>query len=171
MKLIIFSSLISLFSLIASQCDETKFNELRDSKEELLNIPLINGRCCKNKFTGEYKFNDKINSLFEIQNQNLECNTYIEKCVKTNLKDNILDISKCTSISTEVPFKCCHVKFKNQAGCYPLDIHKKKYFGWYKTFFKARYGLFDADEVKIECNSIFNNLSYLIIILFFSLIC
>jgi len=170
MKLIIFSSLISLFSLITSQCNETKFEESKESNE-LINIPLINGRCCKNKFTGEYKFNDKINSLFEIQNQNLECNTYIEKCINTNLKDNILDISKCTNIKTEVPFKCCHVKFKNQAGCYPLDIHKDKYFGWYKTFFRARYGLFDADEVKIDCNSIFNNLSYLIIILFFSLIC
>ena len=169
MKLIIFSSLISLFSLIASQCDETKFNELKDSKEELLNIPLINGRCCKNENNG-YEFNP-ITALFDIQSKNLECNTYIEKCVKTNLKDNILDISKCTSISTEPPFKCCHVKFKNQAGCYPLDIHKDKYFGWYKTFFRARYGLFDADEVKIVCNSIFNNLSYLIIILFFSLIC
>lgn len=169
MKLIIFSSLISLFSLITSQCDKAKFEESKESNE-LINIPLINGRCCKNNFTGEYEFKE-INSLFDIQNNNLECNTYIEKCINTNLNDNILDISKCTSISTEPPFKCCHVKFKNQAGCYPLDIHKKKYFGWYKTFFKARYGLFDADEVKIECNSIFNNLSYLIIILFFSLIC
>ena len=168
MKLIIFSSLISLFSLITSQsiqCDKANF----ENSINLINIPLINGRCCKNENNG-YEFNP-ITSLFDIQSKNLECNTYIEKCVKTNLKDNILDISKCTSISTEVPFKCCHVKFKNQAGCYPLDIHKKKYFGWYKTFFKARYGLFDADEVKIECNSIFNNLSYLIIILFFSLIC
>lgn len=168
MKLIIFSSLISLFSLITSQsiqCDKANF----ENSINLINIPLINGRCCKNENNG-YEFNP-ITSLFDIQSKNLECNTYIEKCVNTNLKDNILDISKCTSISTEVPFKCCHVKFKNQAGCYPLDIHKKKYFGWYKTFFKARYGLFDADEVKIECNSIFNNLSYLIIILFFSLIC
>ena len=168
MKLIIFSSLISLFSLITSQsiqCDKANF----ENSINLINIPLINGRCCKNENNG-YEF-DPIKSLFDIQSKNLECNTYIEKCVKTNLKDNILDISKCTSISTEVPFKCCHVKFKNQAGCYPLDIHKDKYFGWYKTFFKARYGLFDADEVKIECNSIFNNLSYLIIILFFSLIC
>lgn len=171
MKLIIFSSLISLFSLIASQCDETKFNELKDSKEELLNIPLINGRCCKNKNTNDYQFVKEIYSLFNIQNENCECNTYIEDCFNTDLKDNILDISKCTNIKTEVPFKCCHVKFKNQAGCYPLDIHKDKYFGWYKTFFRARYGLFDADEVKIVCNSIFNNLSYLIIILFFSLIC
>ena len=168
MKLIIFSSLISLFSLITSQsiqCDKANF----ENSINLINIPLINGRCCKNENNG-YEF-IPIKSLFDIQSKNLECNTYIEKCVNTNLKDNILDISKCTSISTEPPFKCCHVKFKNQAGCYPLDIHKKKYFGWYKTFFKARYGLFDADEVKIECNSIFNNLSYLIIILFFSLIC
>ena len=170
MKLIIFSSLISLFSLITSQsiqCDKANF----ENSINLINIPLINGRCCKNKNTNDYQFVKEIYSLFNIQNENCECNTYIEDCFNTDLKDNILDISKCTSKKTEVPFKCCHVKFKNQAGCYPLDIHKKKYFGWYKTFFKARYGLFDADEVKIECNSIFNNLSYLIIILFFSLIC
>ena len=171
MKSIIFSYLIffSLFFLIISQVCNSESYELNTDYSK---IPLINGRCCKHKEdTTNYEFIPDIKSLFDIQNQKLECNTYVEKCYNMNLDDDILNITKCTEIETEVPFKCCHVKYKSQAGCFPLDIHKKKYFGWYKTFFRAKYGLFDAEEIKINCNSIYNNLSFLIILIFFSLIC
>lgn len=173
MKSIIFSYLLffSLFFLIDAQCTENIFNE----KEKYKQLPLLNGRCCRKSVgNGDYKYKFlEFNSLFEMKTKynEYECNTYIEECIKKDLDDDILNITKCTEIVTETPFKCCHVKYKSQAGCFPLDIHKKKYFGWYKTFFRAKYGLFDAEEIKINCNSIFNNLSFLIILIFFSLIC
>jgi len=166
MKSLFFSCLLffSLFFLIISDCNFTL-------NKNYSKIPLINGRCCLNKNNNKYEFITEIKSVYDIKKKNLNCNTYIEDCLDVDLNEDILNITKCTGIETEVPFKCCHVKYKGQASCFPLDIHKKKYFDWYKSIFRAQYGLFDADKIKINCKSFFNNLSYLIIFIFFSLIC
>jgi hypothetical protein len=173
MKLNIFTYLLIFSLLLISKSDDTpctedEFNTQKEQKKNI--IPLLNGRCCKSKDDKNSVpvFKEKL-SLFKIQNEKLNCNTYVEECLNINLNENILNSSKCTSINSEIPYKCCYIKYKEQAACYPLDIHKKKYFNWYKTFFRTQYGLFDDEEINIICYSNFNKISFLLLLLIFFL--
>ena len=162
--LLFFSLSLISKSIEIITCNETVY-QIKSS------IPLISGRCCK--INDNFVFKEEL-SLYEIQKEKktyekFDCNTYTEDCLNADLSENILDSSTCTSIKSEMPYKCCYIKYKEQAACYPLDIHKKKYFNWYKTFFRTQYGLFDDEEINIICYSNFNKISFLLLLLIFFL--
>lgn len=161
--------LLLLFAYINSQCPSTATNRYDCTSNNKVNVPLFNGKCCFDDTQSAGKkcyFVDKITSIGSIMNKGLQCGTKVEDCLNTQPK-HVEDKETCIYTQVEAPYKCCFIKYRYFARCFPVDNAHKKEFKKLQYHLRTFYGWVEGGEIEIECSASFYSFSAILLIFLF----
>ena len=155
-----------LLTYINSQCPSNPTNLYTCTENNKVSVPLFNGKCCYNTLAGTCSFKDKITSIGLIVNNNLNCQTKVEQCLNTQPK-HVEDKETCIYTQVEAPYKCCFIKYRYFARCFPVDNTHKKEFKKLQYHLRTYYGWVEGGEIEIECSGYYYSFSMFILLFLF----
>ena len=156
--------LLLLFTYIHSQCPSGATNVYDCTEGNKVGVPLFNGKCCYDG--SKCFFVDQITSIGSIKNKGYQCGTKVEDCLNTQPK-HVEDKESCIYTQVEAPFKCCFVKYRYFARCFPVDNTHKKEFKKLQYHLRTYYGWVEGGEIEIECSASFYSFSAILLIFLF----
>ena len=158
--------LFLLLTSINSQCPSGPTNLSSCTEKNKVSVPLFNGKCCYDTTKGTCSFVDKITSIGLIVNNNYDCQTKVEECLKAQPK-HVEDKETCIYTQVEAPYKCCFIKYRYFARCFPVDNAHKKEFKKLQYHLRTYYGWVEGGEIEIECSGSFYSISVIFLLFLF----
>lgn len=157
--------LLLLFAYIHSQCPAAASNFYECTEKNKVNVPLFNGKCCYDS-NNKCSFVKTITSIGSIVNEGRKCGTQVEKCLESQPK-HVEDKETCIYTQVEAPYKCCFVKYRYFARCFPVDNTHKKEFKKLQYHLRTFYGWVEGGDIEIECSASFYSFSAILLIFLF----